>query len=273
MTTRNPNQWLIILLLGLFFSLTKGESTIVSNEIVTFTPIQQGDGTLRRIRVPILMYHYISFPPPNADDIRLNLTVTPPQFESHLSYFQTQGYHSLSLYEIDQALDYGFELPDKPIVLTFDDGHSDHYHSVLPLLQAYGFTGTFFIITEFADQNNPQHLTWSQLQEMAQSGMSIQPHTKTHADLTNRDHEFLVYEILGSIESIAAHVGRPTAFAYPIGRYDDTTLKVLSSTSIQRAVTTQFGFTHTTSNRYEMARIRISQDTTTIGLAYLLATE
>jgi peptidoglycan/xylan/chitin deacetylase (PgdA/CDA1 family) len=105
------------------------------------------DGTIRRIRVPILMYHYVSPLPPDADDIRAGLTVSPETFRSHIEFLKSEGYETISLYEMNTALEYGLELPEKPIVLTFDDSYTDHYQYVFPVLKEFGYTGTFFVIT------------------------------------------------------------------------------------------------------------------------------
>ncbi|MDX1995216.1 MAG: polysaccharide deacetylase family protein [bacterium] len=231
----------------------------------------QPDGTLRRIRVPVLMYHYVSPLPPQADDVRIGLTVSPETFRTHLLYLQAEGYTTISLYDLHTALLTGEPLPPKPIVLTFDDGHIDHYVTVFPLLREFGFTGTFFIITGRADAGDPAYVSWAQIAEMAAAGMSMEAHTKRHMDLRQRDYNFLVYEILGSIESLQAHTGQPTTmFAYPAGRYDDATLAVLESLNVWRAVTTEPGTAHTTDNRLQVPRLRITGEMSAAGLAGLL---
>jgi peptidoglycan/xylan/chitin deacetylase (PgdA/CDA1 family) len=229
------------------------------------------DGTLRRINVPILMYHYVSTLPPNADATRVDLTVEPNMFRAHMRYLVEQGYTTISLYQLEDALQRGTQLPPNPIILTFDDGYVDHYTNVFPILQEMGMTATFFIITGFIDANDSNYLTWDQISQMSAAGMSMESHTKTHRDLRSRDYNFLIYEFLGSLESLNAHLQRPShMFAFPVGRYDDTTLSVLSQTSVWRAVTTENGSLQTTDNRLEMPRIRIHGTTGVNGLAVLL---
>src|SRR5690606_750467 len=127
---------------------------------------------------------------------------------------------------------------------------------VFPMLQEFGFTGTFFIITSLVDANNSGYLSWNQIGQMAAAGMSMESHTKTHRDLRGWDYDFLIYEFLGSLESLAAHLQQPShMFAYPVGRYDDMTLSVLSQSAIRRAVTTENGVLQTTDNRLEMPRV------------------
>ncbi|MFZ4827269.1 MAG: polysaccharide deacetylase family protein [Phototrophicaceae bacterium] len=229
------------------------------------------DNTLRRIRVPILMYHYISELPPHADEIRRNLTLSPAIFEAHLQYLSDNGYQTVTLEMLDLALTTGYPLPERAVVLTFDDGYIDHYQTVFPALQKFGFVGTFFLVSGRIDHHDPAYLSWDQANEMRMAGMEMSPHTKTHLGLVGRDYDFLLYEILGSLESVQSHtLSTNQFFAYPAGQYDPFTLEVLQHIGITRAVTTQMGNLHTTDNRYEMSRLRINHDTSVAGLAYLL---
>jgi peptidoglycan/xylan/chitin deacetylase (PgdA/CDA1 family) len=230
------------------------------------------DGTLRRIRVPILMYHYVSDLPPGADDIRRELSVSPAQFREHLEVLFFEGYTPISLYALHNALMTGAVLPAKPVILTFDDAYSDHYTQVFPALLERGFTGTFFVPTAFVDAGRAGHLTWEQVQEMAAAGMSMESHTKTHRELDDVNYDVLVYEVLGSIESLAYYTGQPPRmFSYPVGRYAASTLQVMAEMPIWRAVTTQRGALHTTDNRLELARVRIPGGASGATLSAILA--
>jgi len=260
-----PSTILLFLLISINFFVSS--TAYAASE----PPELWGDGTLRRMRVPILMYHYVSDLPVDADPIRQGLTISPERFEQHLRYLQASNYYTISIRNLHLALDYGKSLPINSVVLTFDDGYQDHYRNVYPLLQSYGMTGTFFVITGFADKNAQNHLTWNEIVEMALANMEIQAHTKTHPDLRVRSTDFLVYQILGSLQSIDFHTGIPATYlAYPAGRYDDNVLNVLQSMPVERAFTTQAGIVHTTDNRYEMYRLRIQPNMSISGLESLL---
>ena len=106
---------------------------------------------------------------------------------------------------------------------------------------------------------------------MSDAGMDMESHTKTHADLRGRDYDFLVYQLVGSFESLQAYTGRAGhMFSYPIGHYDDAVLAVLRSMPVWRAVTTQRGALHTTDNRLELTRLRINNLTGVTALDGLL---
>lgn len=229
------------------------------------------DGTHRRINVPILMYHYISEPPPGSDEYRVDLSISPGAFRAHLQYLFDNGYTPISLYDLDEALLTGKQLPLKPVILTFDDSYADHYTNAFPILQEFGFAGTFFVITARADAGDPNHLNWEQIREMAEAGMSMESHTKNHPNLQGRDEAYLVYEILGSMESLNYYTGKTThMFCYPGGDFDAMTLQVGAGLPIWRAVTTENGRTHTTDNRLLLPRLRISNGMGAAALASIL---
>lgn len=262
----------VISILAILFITSSAARTAAQAQFTPAPPVD--DGTLRRIQVPILMYHYVSPLLADADAIRRDLTVEPQIFRAHMRYLRDRGYTPISLYDLDEALNWGAPLPANPVILTFDDGYIDHYTYVLPILQEFNFLGTFFVITGFADAQNPDYLNWSHIREMAQAGMSMESHTKSHADLRDREHDFLVYQMLGSLESLAAHTARPSRmFSYPGGFYDADSLEVARQLGVWRAVTTQPGMTHTTNNRLELTRVRVSGATGVSGLEYLLGGE
>jgi peptidoglycan/xylan/chitin deacetylase (PgdA/CDA1 family) len=204
------------------------------------------------------MYHYISEIPADADVYRRDLTVTPAKFDAQMQYLADQGYLPVTLTDVYDALSIGKPLPDKPIVLTFDDGYRDAYTQALPILQKYGFIGEFFVLATPAHFESPQYLSWNQVREMADAGMSIQPHGRDHKDLTQRQYDFLVYQILGAKEAVEAHTGRPvTFFCYPSGRHDTDTRAVVASAGYLGGVTTAWGTELRLDNRYAWPRIRI----------------
>jgi peptidoglycan/xylan/chitin deacetylase (PgdA/CDA1 family) len=265
-------RWVTVVILLVFGLLSIALfSASASNDVAQYYGNNSNDGTLRRIHVPILMYHYVSPLPQDADEYRVDLTVTPGAFRAHIQYLYDEGYETISLRQLYDALTFGEALPARPVVLTFDDGYIDHYEHAFPILQEYDFTGTFFIITGRSDSGSPDYLNWSQIVEMAAAGMSMESHSKDHFDLRDRDREFLVYQVLGSIESLEAHTGQEVfAFCYPSGRYDDATLAVVEQSTALAAVTTQHGSYHTSSNMLELGRLRISGNVGTSSLARLL---
>lgn len=230
------------------------------------------DATRRRVRVPVLMYHYISTPPPGADRYRLDLSVTPAQFAAQLAWLRTNGYTTVTLGDLYDALTNGAPLPPRPVILTFDDGYADAYAHAFRLLRQSGMVGTFFVVTEWLDNGQASYLTWDQAREMVTAGMAIESHSRSHPDLTHDcDYDCRVYQVLGSVETIAAEVGvRPRFFCYPGGRYDAGLFAVLEAAGIVAAVTTQGGTLHVSERPLELPRVRVRGTTTLREFAWMV---
>jgi peptidoglycan/xylan/chitin deacetylase (PgdA/CDA1 family) len=208
--------------------------------------------------VPILMYHYVSELPPDADVYRRDLTVSPEAFEAQLQYLDEAGYHPITLTDIYLYLTEGHPLPEKPIVLTFDDGYRDAYEVVFPKLLDHGFPGTFFVLATPAHFESEAYLTWAQMKEMSDAGMAIEAHGRDHVDLRNRSWDFLVYQTLGVREAIEYHTGQtPHFFCYPSGQRDANVIAVLKAAGYWAAVTTEWGRTYTREDLFEMPRLRV----------------
>lgn len=210
------------------------------------------------VNVPILMYHYVSELPPDADVYRRDLTVLPEHFEAQLQYLFREGYQTVTLADVHARLSTGKPLPARPIVLTFDDGYKDAYTIVTPLLQKFGFVGEFFVLATPAHYEAEHYLSWNEMQDMAAAGMSMQAHGRDHVDLTNRSYDFLVYQILGAREAVEAHTGAPVQFfCYPSGRHDADAEAVVASADYLGSVTTAWGNELSLDNAYTWPRIRI----------------
>jgi peptidoglycan/xylan/chitin deacetylase (PgdA/CDA1 family) len=239
------------------------------------TPIPFGppapDGVARRADAPILMYHYISESPSAKDRIRYGLSVPPEIFEAQLKLLQDNGYTTITLRDLYNHLAIGTPLPDNPIILTFDDGYVDNYTNAFPILQKYGMIGTFFVLTGPADEGDPTYLTWDMIQEMSNSGMDIQLHSRAHLDMRNRAYDWLVFQIVGGRQSIEGHTGKPVNFiAYPSGKYDANLQRFLRDANFWAAVTTAAGRQHTLQDALVWDRVRIAGQFRLVDFAKLL---
>ena len=180
------------------------------------------------VDVPILMYHYVDETPPPAGPYADDLTVRTGDFEAEMEYLFTNGYSTVSFADVYLAMAGLRELPDRPVVLTFDDGGVDNYEVAFPILKAFGFTATFFIITGTTDRGAEGVMRWDQLREMAAKGMSIQSHTVSHPDLRGSSAAKLEAELVDSRQAIAEAIGGPSyVLCYPAGAYDDDVIEAV----------------------------------------------
>lgn len=228
-------------------------------------------GSFWTLRVPILMYHYVSVPPEDADIYRIDLSVSPDNFRQQMAFLAENGYTPIDFYDLSLAILNKIELPDKPVIITLDDGYLDNYENAFPILQEFGFTATFFVITDYVDQNHPAYATWPMLKEMAAAGMRIESHSRNHPDMSGRERDFLIWQLRGSQETLAHHLGyTPRYFCYPAGRYDENTIAILDELGYWGAVTTQGGRWHGFDDRFEWSRLRMRYATTLLEFADLV---
>lgn len=229
------------------------------------------DGMPRVARVPILMYHYISAPPADADVYRKDLSVPPERFESHLRYLHEHGYRTVTLDDLLAFLAGGTALPPRPVILTFDDGYVDNYTAAYPLLRKYGMVGHFFIISDFVNQGRAGYMTWPQIEELAAAGQRIGSHSRDHPDLKGKTVDYLVWQALGGLEAIQEHTGsHPRWISYPAGSYDDQVIAVYKSAHYWGGLSTEQGATHTLAQIFTLKRVRVRGTHTADDLAALL---
>jgi peptidoglycan/xylan/chitin deacetylase (PgdA/CDA1 family) len=253
-------------------TVTEAEAATEPVPAATAAILPTPDGSVRTAHVPVLMYHYLSAPPAGADIYRRDLSVTPELFAAHLDAMQQAGYTPISLYALLDYLTLGSPLPAKPVVLTFDDGYRDNYTNAFPMLRERGLTATFFIVTDFIHDERPEYLTWDMVREMYTGGMSIESHGRNHISLANKDSDYLIWQALGSYESIEVEIGvRPRFISYPAGEYDSSTINIFRSANYWAGFTTKQGATHRSDDLFQMRRIRVRGTTNPEELLRVLA--
>lgn len=211
------------------------------------------------LRVPILMYHYISANPnAPADPLRTHLSVPPAQLEAQLDYLQRADYTTITLDDLELALLGGAALPAKPVILTFDDGYADFYSNAYPLLQRYGDKATIYIITDKVGA--PGYMTWDQLRELAASPLiTIGAHTRTHPVLAGLSAERSRDELAGSKQDLEEQLGISVRhLAYPSGSYSAATLELAREIGFATAVTTHEGPDQRADRLLELRRVRVN---------------
>jgi peptidoglycan/xylan/chitin deacetylase (PgdA/CDA1 family) len=188
--------------------------------------------------VPILCYHRFG-------SRASKLTVTPAAFAAQMDYLARNGYHVLALREL-LAFTAGREpLPKKSVVITIDDGYRATYDIAFPILKKYGFPATVFLYSDFVGAGDA--LTYPQMKELVASGLiEIQPHSKTHSNLTlrladendARYRERLRREVDAPIDVIRERLAMTShAYAYPYGDVNETVVDFLSRKGISLGLT------------------------------------
>lgn len=228
----------------------------------TATPLPTPDGLERSFIIPVLMYHYISTPPEEADIYRVNLSVTPDTFAAQMEWLSVNGYTTITFYELIYALSIGWPpLPEKPVILTFDDGYVDNYENAYPILKKHGLKGVFFILTDVTDRGQDGYMTWEMLKEMSANGMGIEVHGREHIEYSGRDYDWLIYHLLGPQQTIEANLGYiPRFIAYPSGAYDAFTIEVAKELGFWGGISIINGTEHKQEEVFEIRRIRVTEE-------------
>jgi len=166
------------------------------------------------VTVPILLYHRIDT---SAVDSRYY--VTPEKFEAQLKLLHDWEYTTITTRMLIQSIVRGAELPPRPILITFDDGHLDNYTTAFPIMQKYGYTGVLYIVYNYIGAD--QYMNVDQILEMHNAGWEVGSHSLNHFDLTKLDPDHQRAEIVESRELLESLLGIPIeTFAFPFGIKD-----------------------------------------------------
>jgi peptidoglycan/xylan/chitin deacetylase (PgdA/CDA1 family) len=209
-----------------------------------------------KIRVPILLYHYVEYVKDKGDTIRQSLSLTPYTFEDQVKTLMDDGYTFMTNAEVADALSGKTPLPPKPIVLTFDDGYRDFYTDVYPILKKYHAKATVYIISGFVGYPNNMY-AW-QINKIAREGLvEFGAHTVNHAWMKGLPQKTLVYEVVQSKNDLEALIGKPVvSFAYPYGAFDVPAIKALAAAGFTSAVSTVPGIDQYQTHRYFLYRLK-----------------
>lgn len=219
--------------------------------------------------LPILMYHYVRTVDPAQDELGYNLSIEPELFAAHVEWLADNGYTTLRMDTLTECVRGLRECPPQSVALTFDDGYEDAYTQAFPVLQAHGFVGTFYVITDRIGQ--PGYLSWEQIKAMHAAGMEIGSHTVSHPDLSVNDLATVSEQLVTSREVLEAELNAPVlSFCYPFGKYDPATMPALvRDAGYTSAVTTYPGVD--LNQLYELPRQRIMGGDGTDALAWYVA--
>src|SRR5688572_26018716 len=119
-------------------------------------------------------------------------------------------------------------VPDKLVVLTFDDSSASHHAIAAPLLKRYGFGATFFITEGFTFRTNKtDYMTWEQIAELHRDGFEIGNHTRDHLGITERTVPRLAEQLAAINDRCREHgIPTPVSFAWPGNRFHVSALPV-----------------------------------------------
>lgn len=176
----------------------------------------------------VLLYHNIS---ENYHSSQTDMNISAGEFEKHIISLIENGYNIISFDTYLDHLNGLCELPEKSVIITFDDGYLSNYTEAFPILRKYGVCGTVFVVTSRVGSFDTQypHFTWKQAKEMVDSGtMSIYSHTVSHPDMLKLSANEIAYEVRKSKYIIEKNLARKcNILAAPHGLFSKTATFVI----------------------------------------------
>ncbi|EKV03146.1 putative xylanase/chitin deacetylase [Leptolyngbya sp. PCC 7375] len=186
-------------------------------------------------KVPVIMYHDV------LPEKEVFFDITPGRLNEDFRAIRAQNLTPISLDQLVNHLRTGVPLPEKPVVLTFDDGYVGHYDYVYKLAKYYNYPVALSIFTDKVDGNivGRSTLDWEQVEEMAQDPLvTVISHSVTHPrDLRELSDEDLRYELETSKERLETKLGIPIHyFTYPEGNHDERVVEATEAAGYQAAL-------------------------------------
>lgn len=217
------------------------------------------------MRIPVLMYHIVDEALANVEKY---YCVSKENFETQMSFLSKKGFSTISLEDLYNALIMGTQLPEKSIIITFDDGYKDNFENAYPILKEYNFTAKIFLTTGLIGKTNqwnrhdayPQRplLTWKEIEIMRKQGISFGSHTHTHRHLDRISFDEAVKELMSSRNIIEKELGeKPDFLAYPYGSFDLAVKKAAKKTGYLSACSVRVGLNKPGDDLFTLKRIPV----------------
>ena len=244
----------------------KKKKEIVNKEELEATLSIPEDNANFREYLPIFMFHYIKdIPSDTPDQLGYRLSFSPEKLEQFLVFFKENNIETLTFWDLKNIIEKKREFPKKAVMLTFDDGHIDHYQNAFRILKKHNAKGVFFIISGKPD-NDHLYANWDQIKEMSDQGQEIASHTISHLDLRNLSSEKIKQELEISKQVIEEKIGKPViSFCYPAGKYNQKVLEIVKENYLF-ARTTQAGKYFSIQKRHEIPTVRMFPETSVSSL-------
>ena len=232
-----------------------------------------GEKPFTRNMIPIIALHGIEPEPIGRYELSTG------QFDALCGTLKSLGYKTVTLADLLAFIEGRKQLPEKPVIITSDDGYQSMYNNAFPILQKYGYRMTIFLVTGLIGNSNEDRylndfdsgrkgipvrsmLIWPEVVAMSRYGIEFQSHTVNHRSVGELPGDAAYFEMAQSKADIESHTGKPCVFiAWPHGNYTGSVLAALPGIGYRGALRYGGGVEDIRSiNIFELKRIPFYQE-------------
>jgi peptidoglycan/xylan/chitin deacetylase (PgdA/CDA1 family) len=210
--------------------------------------------------------------------------MSPAQFAGHMDWLADAHYHPITVSALASTLAANLPLPQRCVVITFDDGLRDFLTGAMPVLQRLGFPATLYVVTGYVGKVSRwlstvgegvrPMLSWSDLRAIADMGIECGAHTHSHPQLDILPRDRALAEIRRSKLCLEDYLGREvTTFAYPYGYASRATRRLVQEVAFSSACRVRHALSSTAEDRFALSRIMVTNDVDVDDLRSLLSGE
>ncbi|MFI2428286.1 polysaccharide deacetylase family protein [Streptomyces sp. NPDC018955] len=217
------------------------------------------------VRVPVLMYHAVAARPCEAT---YALSVSPEAFAEQMAVIADRGLTPVTTAELAAHWRSGRPLPERPVLVTFDDGYEGVHRHALPVLAEHGFPATLFVSTGWlrgpydTGGGLDTMLDWDQVRELAAAGVEIGGHSHSHPQLDQLDEDRLRSELILCKEILSDQLGSaPASFAYPYGYSSRRVRRAVRETGYAQALAVGNDLARRAQGPYALRRVTVRRST------------
>ncbi|MEU6094579.1 polysaccharide deacetylase family protein [Streptomyces sp. NPDC047079] len=215
--------------------------------------------------LPILMYHSVATAPNEATRA---LSVAPEAFAEQMALLADLKFTPVTTAELARSWRGDGPLPERPVLITFDDGYEGVHRYALPVLAGHGFASTVFVSTGWIRGAHDTGggldtmLDWDQVRDLAGAGVEIGGHSHTHPQLDQLADDALRFELVHCREIIDDELGtRPVSFAYPYGYSSRRVRRTVRETGYRQSLAVGNGLARRRQGPYALQRVTVRRTT------------
>ena len=239
------------------------DRAVVGQELVIpLKPFRPGGLTASGYQmVPVLAYHNFSKGPSSK-----KLVVSARKFADQLGYLKSHGFYPITLQQMLEFLHFG-QVPERSVVISIDDGWVSSYTIAYPILKRYRAPAVLYIPTDYIQGRSRKMLTWDQILKMVQDNVvDIQPHSKTHRDLTklkpNESFKSYFSSVRNEISTARKVISdklktEATSLSYPFGATNSLVAELVRKYGYTTAFTVKRGSNSAFQNDFVLNRSMI----------------